>query len=87
MGDMADDFRALREAQREAREARLVEREAAIDRLPPEFSVRWFTLWHVEINGRLQLWPSHGRYWDRKTNKRGRFTDPADEWIIAYLKK
>ena len=85
MSEIGDDFRALREIQKEDREKRTVEREAALDRLPANFRVHWFTAFHVEIDGHLQLWPSSGKYWDRRKNKRGHFTDPVDTWVARYL--
>jgi hypothetical protein len=70
MGDMADDFRALREHNRERRQAAQRTVAAAILALEQHgFTVR-------QLTDRLDLFPVRRRYHDTKTGRRGGYQDP-----------
>lgn len=74
MGDMGDDFSALREHNRIERESRRNDRTVEIDALSGHgYAIHWLTPYHCRINSRLDLYPTRSRWHDLKTKERGGF--------------
>lgn len=77
MGDMAEDFRALREYRKEERAAAQKTGQAAILALTQDgFKVQQLTDYHYRVDGRLDLFPIRRRYHDIRTGRRGGYQDP-----------
>ena len=93
MGDMADDFRALREHRKEVNAGRV---DAFVDQVIPQleaegFHVRQLEPHHYRVNNRLDLYPVHRRfhYHSDPTNRKGKRGHYTDALTIckAFLNK
>jgi hypothetical protein len=79
VGDMAEDFRALKEHTREQRAEKRAAGTTEILALRDRgFKVEELTDCQFRINGRLDLFPTRRRYHDIKANRRGRYTAAVD---------
>jgi len=86
MSDLGDNYRAMREAQKERRAERLPKRAAEILALADQgFSVECVTEYQYRINGRLDLYPTHNRYHDVLKNRRGGYRN-ATEFVKSFFK-
>jgi hypothetical protein len=79
MGDMAEDFRALRGHQRKRKAAEMPAKIEAILALKQAgYSVRVMSDgWHYRVNNRIDLYPVRQRWHDIRRNVRGWYDDPA----------
>lgn len=81
MGDMGDDFRAMREANKERREHRGTVNSKAIEAACAEFGLAFEHFWsrggyRITAQGtRIEMFPKSGRYCILGANRWGRFTD------------
>lgn len=82
MGDMADDFRAMREYRKEVNSNRI---DAFVDQVIPKlveagFSVKQLEAHHYRVDKRLDLYPVHQRFHyhgdpHNRKGKRGHYQD------------
>jgi hypothetical protein len=76
-------WRGYREEQRKRRAARLPKRTEALLALRAEgYEIEKKTEYHFRVNGRLDVWPTHNRYHDIRTGKRGGYPD-----IVRFIKR
>ncbi len=83
MNDENEMWKEYRGEQRDRRTERVIDRTSQILSLKEEgFDIEQKSAFHVRVNGRLDLWPTHNRFHDIRRNKRGGYGD-----VIQFVKK
>lgn len=86
MGDLGDDYRAYKDAQKKRRKERLPVRQQEIEALKElGYEVKKITEFQFRINDTYDLYPIHNRWHNIKTQKRGGAQNLA-EFIKKTLK-
>ena len=82
---MPDDWSDYHDEQRARRAKRLPIRSADILALERAgYAVEQKTQYHFRINGIIDLYPTHNRWYDLRTHTRGGAQDLA-VWLMSYL--
>lgn len=82
MGDMGDDFRAMRKHWQEKRESNREQSTARLTREGVVFESKNDGI-HLIVEGRVDYWPSTGRWIERANRRRHR----GIKSLLAFLRK
>lgn len=78
MGDMAEDFRAMRDHQRAYKQSNRDKFESVLKTLKEQYTVVELTPYQYRIDGILDIYPSNKKWHLIPTNERGRFRTVED---------
>jgi len=70
------------ESSRRRKRANLSKGEAELEELVAfDYQIVQLSPYHFRINGRLDVWPSSKRWWDRRTFRKGGYDD-----LVSFVK-
>lgn len=85
MGDMGEDFSALREFNRQRRESNRQQRTPKIRDLEQQgWQVRELTSYQFRLGCLIDIYPTHAKFHDLVTGERGRY-NPKN--LLGFLNK